>query len=269
MAKQITQVNLNRVQNEKSIAAIARTVNASFSSDPLIRWLRPDATTWDKPDDSVWKWQYRRIQSVLVHGEVLQSGDVQEMSLKFPRKQRESTESVEPDTTLIKEAQSSVTASIPGADDAGAVVFLFPPKEQLRWSLSKLWLTWKLFLLEILKPAYDDGCKKSRVDQLLAANKNGLESVQAQHSKQKMWYLEVIAVHPSLQARGIGGGVMRSILQHVGDQPIYLECTRQENIGFYESFGFQVVEEVELLGGEQNLKFWAMVRSGQGSSESR
>jgi ribosomal protein S18 acetylase RimI-like enzyme len=80
-----------------------------------------------------------------------------------------------------------------------------------------------------------------------------------------MWYLEVIAVHPSLQARGIGGGVMNSILEHVKNQPIYLECTRQENIGFYESFGFQVVDEVELVDEEQNLKFWAMVRPGKAS----
>lgn len=80
-----------------------------------------------------------------------------------------------------------------------------------------------------------------------------------------MWYLEVIAVHPCLQSRGIGGGVMMCILEHVGDQPIYLECTRQENIGFYESFGFQVVGEVELQDEEQNLKFWAMIRLGKES----
>lgn len=78
-----------------------------------------------------------------------------------------------------------------------------------------------------------------------------------------MWYLEVVAVHPSLQSRGIGRGVMTFILEHVGDQPVYLECTRRENIGFYENFGFQVVDEVELLDEEQSLKFWAMVRPGK------
>ncbi|KAJ5631442.1 uncharacterized protein N7484_011542 [Penicillium longicatenatum] len=225
MSKSIPKVDLRQVRNETSIAAAIRTVNAAFSSDPLIQWLRPNATPWAQPDKSVWKWQYRRIQSVMAHGRVLHSASVDEMALKFPRKQKESTVSVETDVTLVKEAQSSITTGPSGGEDAGAV----------------------------------------RVDQLVTANKKGLESAQAQYSKNSMWYLEVIAVHPSLQARGIGGGVMNSILEHVENQPIYLECTRQENIGFYESFGFQVVDEVELVDEEQNLKLWAMVRPGKAS----
>ncbi|KAJ5564984.1 hypothetical protein N7513_001226 [Penicillium frequentans] len=267
MSKPIPKVDLRQIRNETSIAAAIRTVNAAFSSDPLIQWLRPNATPWAQPDKSVWEWQYRRIQSVMAHGRVLHSASVDEMALKFPRKQKDSTESVETDTTLdttlAKEAQSSITSGISCGEDSGAVVFLFPPKEQLSWSLSRLWLMWKLFWLDILKPAYDTGCKELRVDQLFAANKKGLESAQAQYSKKTMWYLEVVAVHPSLQSRGIGGGVMMCILEHVGDQPVYLECTRRENIGFYENFGFQVVDEVELLDEEQNLKFWAMVRPGK------
>lgn len=135
-------------------------MNAAFSSDPLVQWLRPDATPWAQPDDTVWKWQYRRIQSVMAHGRVLHSVSVNEMALKFPRKQKESSESVETDTTLVKGAHSSIIIEIPGGEDAGAVVFLFPPTKQLSWSLSRLWLVWKLFWLEILKPAYDTGCKE-------------------------------------------------------------------------------------------------------------
>ncbi|KAJ5892684.1 hypothetical protein N7504_009375 [Penicillium tannophilum] len=263
MSESIPKVDLRQIRNEASIAAAIRTVNAAFSSDPLIQWLRPNAKPWAQPDKSVWEWQYRRIQSVMAHGRVLHSASVDEMALKFPRKPKESTESVETDTTLAKEAQSSITSGIPGGEDSGAVVFLFPPKEQLDWSLSRLWLMWKLFWLDILKPAYDTGCKELRVDQLFAANKKGFKSAQAQYSKKRMWYLEVVAVHPCLQSRGIGGGVMMCILEHVGDQPVYLECTRRENIGFYEKFGFQLVDEVELLDEEQNLKFWAMIRPGK------
>lgn len=146
--------------SEASIAAAIRTVNAAFSSDPLIQWLRPNATPWAQPDKSVWEWQYRRIQSVMAHGRVLHSASVDEMALKFPRKQKESTESVETETTLAKEAQTSITSGVSGGEDSGAVVFLFPPKEQLSWSLSRLWLMWKLFWLDTLKPAYDTGCKE-------------------------------------------------------------------------------------------------------------
>lgn len=59
---------------------------------------------------------------------------------------------------------------------------------------------------------------------------------------------------------------MSSILEYAADNPIYLECTRQETIGFYESFGFRVVEEVELVDDAENkeddkLKYWVMART--------
>lgn len=56
---------------------------------------------------------------------------------------------------------------------------------------------------------------------------------------------------------------MRWILEHVGDQPIYLECTRRDNVSFYEAFGFQVVEEVELVDDDEDekLAYWVMIRS--------
>lgn len=58
---------------------------------------------------------------------------------------------------------------------------------------------------------------------------------------------------------------MRWILEHVHDEPIYLECTRKENVGFYESFGFEVVEEVEMVeeGQDDLFKHWVMVRPGK------
>lgn len=96
----------------------------------------------------------------MAHGRVLHSASVDEMAVRFPRKHKKSMESVETDTTLVKQAQSSITSGTSDGKDAGVVVFLFPPKEQLSWSLSRLWLVWKLFWLEILKPAYDTGCKE-------------------------------------------------------------------------------------------------------------
>lgn len=76
-------------------------------------------------------------------------------------------------------------------------------------------------------------------------------------------------MHPSLQSRGLGGAIVSSIVEYVGVNPVYLECTRQENIGFYESFGFRVVEEMELVddGGcqeDEQLKYWVMVRAVEG-----
>ncbi|KAJ5681855.1 Acyl-CoA N-acyltransferase [Penicillium maclennaniae] len=98
---------------------------------------------------------------------------------------------------------------------------------------------------------------------LMAANKSGALILQNQYSEKKLWYLEVIAVHPALQSRGLGGGVMRWIMESVGDQPIYLECTARGNVPFYEAFGFRVVEEVELIDDDdvEKLVYWVMVRA--------
>lgn len=61
---------------------------------------------------------------------------------------------------------------------------------------------------------------------------------------------------------------MRWILEHVHDDPLYLECTREENVGFYESLGLRVAEEVELVDGasqtgEHVFKHWVMVHPGK------
>lgn len=73
---------------------------------------------------------------------------------------------------------------------------------------------------------------------------SGKKLLQAQYPK--LWYLELIAVHLSLQSRGLGGSVMRAILEQVAGNPIFLKCTRQENIAFYKGFGFKMIEKVEL-----------------------
>lgn len=104
----------------------------------------------------------------------------------------------------------------------------------------------------------------------MSSHTKSLSSLQRQY-KQFLWYLEVIAVHPSLQSRGIGRNVMNGVLENVRNQPVYLECTQQGNIGFYESFGFRVIEEVELIDEESNnesatVKYWAMIRADEGSS---
>ncbi|KAJ5201927.1 uncharacterized protein N7498_006590 [Penicillium cinerascens] len=213
-------VSLSPVHTNPSIVAVVRTVNLAFSSDPLIQWLRPNATPWSEHDPSAWKWQYRRVQTIMSRGQVLQSESVGQMAQVFQKKSSTSKDKAAPEKgSRIPVSQDlDITSS-----DAGAV----------------------------------------RVNKLIAANKASADGLQKQYSKRELWYLEVIAVHPALQSRGLGGGVMRWILEHVGNQPIYLECTRRDNVSFYEAFGFQIVEEVELVDDDdgEKLAYWVMVRS--------
>ncbi|KAJ5280804.1 hypothetical protein N7478_006176 [Penicillium angulare] len=250
---------------DSSIGPIIRTVNYAFSSDPLIQWLRPNAAPWAQQDKDVWRWQQRRIQSIMLHGMVLQSAKVNEMiALELPRQQRKKASPV-----YEREAQVPATDSTPeaelGLNDTGAVVFLLPPKCQLKWSPARLWEAFKIYVLDILSPAHDTGAKELRVGRFLEVNKKWSEILTSRYSKEKLWYLEVIAVHPSLQSRGIGRKAMTWVLEHIKDEPIYLECTRIDNIGFYEGFGFEVVEKVEIEDEGQKLNYWVMVRPSKGN----
>lgn len=97
------------------------------------------------------------------------------------------------------------------------------------------------------------------------AHEASVKLLKSKYHLKKLWYLEILAVHPLLQSRGLGGNVLRWILEYIGNAPIFLECARRENIGFYESHGFEVVEKVELADDEifgtgERVYYWVMVR---------
>ena len=154
------------ISPESSIPAIVRTINSAFSSDPLIQWLRPDGVPWAQPNDSVWRWQYRRVQSVMLRGEVFQTPLVREMTALHPVKQRKESNVLAEEREIKPSIPEDSLIVAAGLDDAGAVVFLFPPKSQLPWSVTRLWQTFKLFVLDRLWPANDKGSQES-VSQML------------------------------------------------------------------------------------------------------
>lgn len=95
----------------------------------------------------------------------------------------------------------------------------------------------------------------------MEAHKNAIDRIKAQHHT-NVWYLEVVAVHPSLQSRGLGAKAMQWVLDYIGHETIVLECTSESNIKFYERFGFRVVEEVSLADEDGAVKCWVMLREG-------
>lgn len=60
-----------------------------------------------------------------------------------------------------------------------------------------------------------------------------------------LWYLELIAVHPAYQGRGLGNMMMKRLLAEV-DNPVVLECTSEQNISFYEKHGFKLIKSSQL-----------------------
>ena len=57
----------------------------------------------------------------------------------------------------------------------------------------------------------------------------------------------MIVVNPKFQGLGIGGQLMRDLIDRIGNAPSYLECTNAANVAFYEKFGFKVVSEDDLI----------------------
>lgn len=75
------------------------------------------------------------------------------------------------------------------------------------------------------------------------------------------YYLFAIAVHPSMQGKGVGSRLMREPLRKADDEgmPVYLENSKSKNTRFYEGHGFQVLREVKPAHGCPPL--WLMWRT--------
>lgn len=85
---------------------------------------------------------------------------------------------------------------------------------------------------------------------------------------QPHWYLAILGVEPALQGRGIGGALVRPILERCDSArlPCYLETQKARNVLFYERHGFRVVVEVE--EPRSGIRFWTMLREPHGPPKS-
>lgn len=96
-------------------------------------------------------------------GRLFQSATVDQMAREFPRKSEIPPSPEDRSATSKKTPRVSVvsdgTGAMANSEDAGAVVFLFPPKQHFEWSLARFWIACKLWFLEYVNLAQDKGCK--------------------------------------------------------------------------------------------------------------
>jgi ribosomal protein S18 acetylase RimI-like enzyme len=80
------------------------------------------------------------------------------------------------------------------------------------------------------------------------------------HPKEPHWYLETLAVQPDRQRQGVGSFLIAPTLEQADRDalPVYLETTKAANIAYYRRFGFEVLRELTVAGGE--LRVWTMLR---------
>ncbi len=71
------------------------------------------------------------------------------------------------------------------------------------------------------------------------------------HPLQPHWYILILGVHPDHQGNGLGGELLKHVLQRADEQrvDVYLESSNPRNLDFYRRYGFQVVKEMIPIDG--------------------
>jgi len=90
-----------------------------------------------------------------------------------------------------------------------------------------------------------------------------LNTVETLHPHEPHWYLASLGTAVERQGKGVGGALMRPVLEHCDAEglPCYLESSKERNVPFYRRHGFEVVQEVPLPGGGPLI--WTMWREPQ------
>ncbi|HEX4163391.1 MAG TPA: GNAT family N-acetyltransferase [Acidimicrobiales bacterium] len=87
-----------------------------------------------------------------------------------------------------------------------------------------------------------------------------LNKMESMHPHEPHWYLASLGTAVELQGKGIGGALMRPVLDHcdAAGLPCYLESSKERNVPFYRRHGFEVVHEVALP--DDGPSIWTMWR---------
>ena len=78
-----------------------------------------------------------------------------------------------------------------------------------------------------------------------------LTSVWAKHDPQEPhWHIGPIGVTPAFQGQGVGRALLGSLLEMADEDgpPCYLETDVDRNVRLYETFGFRVIGQAQILG---------------------
>jgi GNAT superfamily N-acetyltransferase len=145
-------------------------------------------------------------------------------------------------------AFGAVDAAVADGRLLGVAVWL--PPGAFPWSARrKLRITPTMLAIALARPRAFPGFVR------LGANSERL------HPRWRHWNLETMGIAPPAQGRGLGSRLIAPGLARADAQrlPCYLTTARDENLGFYRRFGFQVEEEgLPLLPGGPT--HWGMRR---------
>jgi ribosomal protein S18 acetylase RimI-like enzyme len=80
------------------------------------------------------------------------------------------------------------------------------------------------------------------------------------HAPMPHYYLAAIGVVPERQGQGLGGALMRPMLERADQQKVHcwLDTHKDENVRLYERHGFEVAQKIEPPG--HSVPVWGMLR---------
>jgi GNAT superfamily N-acetyltransferase len=86
----------------------------------------------------------------------------------------------------------------------------------------------------------------------------GLADIERAHPVEPHWYLAILGTEPSAQGHGLGSMLLRSRLNRCDERrfPVYLESSKEDNVPYYERFGFRVTGELTLPDGPPIWPMW-------------
>lgn len=89
---------------------------------------------------------------------------------------------------------------------------------------------------------------------------NVSDALRKKHAPEAFWYLWVLGVDPSSQGHGLGRKLMQPMLEKADSEGIacYLETENEQNLGFYETLGFQMVASATVP--KTNITTWSLIR---------
>lgn len=88
------------------------------------------------------------------------------------------------------------------------------------------------------------------------------EAMSSAHPHEEHWYLNVVSTLPSRQSQGLGGAVLRPVLERcdADDIPAYLESSNRRNVSLYLRHGFVETGEITLPDGPSLTPMWRAPR---------
>jgi ribosomal protein S18 acetylase RimI-like enzyme len=118
--------------------------------------------------------------------------------------------------------------------------------------------SWSLPMTEIARESFP--AMRAFGRNLSRALRTQLE-VESEHPKEpKHWYLGYLGVRSDSQGHGIGGLMLREVLDQAdaAEVPAYLESSNEKNLSLYERHGFVVTKSYPALGRGPTI--WRMWR---------